>query len=120
MTPLLLGRVGFKPSRQPPPRPKILFNEAEGNWKRGLLINARWGGTGDHWQNLSMMTHNMNTKPYNTVERHLDGLMLSFKNFEDLKRNDKYLDYWYGVHIWVQTLIAPWADQPAPSHELRS
>ena len=46
--------------------------------------------------------------------------MTKFKTFEDLKRNNRYPDYWYGVHYWVQASKAPWYQQPAPSHELFS
>lgn len=85
--------------------PLCFIQDVNNIWVRGHLINGRWGGAGNTWQNLTPLTAIANPN-HATVEAYIDSFLISAHNYEDAAhRND-----WYGVYYCVQCSAAPFSD----------
>lgn len=74
-------------------------------WIRGHLVNGRWHGRGDTWQNLVPLTSVANTN-HATVEGYIDNYLLACHRYEDAAHRDD----WYGVYYCVQASANPFSD----------
>lgn len=73
-------------------------------WIRGHLINGRWGGPGNTWQNLVPLTGVANAN-HATVEGYMDAFIAACYQYE----TGGYRADWYGVYYCVQTSANPFS-----------
>lgn len=71
-------------------------------WVRGHLINGRWGGPGNTWQNLVPLTGVANPN-HATVEGYIDAYLLASYQYEMAAHRAD----WYGVYYCVQASASP-------------
>jgi len=74
-------------------------------WIRGHLINGRWGGPGNNWQNLVPLTGTGNAN-HATVEGYIDGFINACYQYEVGGQRAS----WYGVYYCVQASVNPFSD----------
>ncbi|SDW17065.1 hypothetical protein [Lysobacter enzymogenes] len=74
-------------------------------WIRGHLINGRWGGPGNNWQNLVPLTGVGNAN-HATVEGYIDGFIAACYQYELGGQRPS----WYGVYYCVQASVSPFSD----------
>lgn len=90
--------------------PAVTF-DLDGNyqWKRGHLVNGRWGGSGADWRNLTPLTNIANPN-HSTIEAYMDRYLESSLNYE----TSGYRTHWYCLWYAVQCSAAPFSAAPAP------
>lgn len=88
-----------------PHGPNVTF-ATDGNyqWKRGHLINGRWGGSGANWNNLTALTQIANAN-HATVEGYIDNFLTASLAYEQAAHRNT----WYGVYYCVQCSVAPFS-----------
>ncbi|NEO81642.1 hypothetical protein [Moorena sp. SIO4G3] len=87
----------------------VTFDEDETyDWVRGHLINGRWGGGGNTWQNLTPLTKIANPN-HGNIESYMDRYLINSLNYE----NSGYRNCWYGIYYAVQCSTSPFAAVPA-------
>ncbi|QQP94134.1 hypothetical protein [Lysobacter enzymogenes] len=73
-------------------------------WIRGHLINGRWGGPGNNWQNLVPLTGVGNAN-HATVEGYIDAFINACYQYETGGQRQS----WYGVYYSVQSSVSPFS-----------
>lgn len=79
-------------------------------WIRGHLINGRWGGLGNTWQNLVPLTGVGNAN-HATVESYIDNFIAACYQYE----TGGPRPVWYAVYYCVQASVNPFS-HPANTH----
>jgi len=82
--------------------------DADNLWVRGHLINGRWGGAGNTWQNLVPLTATGHACQA-TVEGYIDAYLAACYQYEQGGQRPA----WYGVYYCVQASQDPWSDANA-------
>lgn len=77
--------------------PVITFTE-DGNyqWKRGHLVNGRWGGLGSDWRNLTPLSNIANPN-HATIEAYMDRYMINSLAYEQAAHRTHWYCLWYAV-----------------------
>lgn len=102
-TPTAMGPVWSTTSHG---KPAITFRQDKTFvWKRGHLINGRWGGPGNLWSNLTPLTSTANAN-HRTVEGLMDQFLQLCQNYEDSAHQYQ----WYGIYYAVRCSAAPFSD----------
>lgn len=100
--------VGAPWDAQLPAGPAETFTtDGNNNWVRAHLINGRWGGPGNTWQNLTPLTATGNAN-HATVEGYIDAYLAACRQFETSGQGQQPV--WYGVYYCVQASQDPWSD----------
>lgn len=77
------------------------------SWVRAHLINGRWGGPGNSWQNLAPLT-GVGQANQRTVEGYIDAFLTACRQYEMAGQQPA----WYGVYYCVQASQYPWSQLP--------
>jgi len=86
--------------------PPLTFTQDNVNtWIRGHMINGRWGGPGNTWQNLVPLTTGANAN-HATVEAYMDAFLAASYAYETGGQRDA----WYGLYYCVQSSVNPFSD----------
>ncbi|ALN63927.1 hypothetical protein GLA29479_3065 [Lysobacter antibioticus] len=89
-----------------PDGPQLMFTQDNLNtWIRAHLINGRWGGAGNGWQNLVPMTAPAYANQA-TVEAYMDAFLAASYQYETSGQRDA----WYGLYYCVQSSVSPFSD----------
>lgn len=84
--------------------PLSFIQDGANGWIRGHLINGRWGGPGNTWQNLVPLTGVANAN-HATVEGYIDAFIAACYQYEmAAHRTD-----WYGVYYCAQSSANPFS-----------
>ncbi|MBN4055451.1 hypothetical protein JYU12_01765 [bacterium AH-315-K03] len=106
-----IGGFPWDNTRQPSPNlgyPQITFSQDQNfTWIRGHLINGRWGGPGNSWQNLTPLTATANSN-HAAIEALMDNYMWMSSRYDSA---NPYKDHWFGVDYSVVCSQEPFADQ---------
>lgn len=92
-------------------KPAVTFRQDRSYvWKRGHLINGRWGGPGGVWTNLTPLTSTANAN-HRTVEGLMDQFLQLCQNYENSANQYE----WYGIYYAVRCSADPFADPSTDS-----
>jgi len=96
-----------------PGGPPLTFTQDNtNNWIRGHMINGRWGGPGNTWQNLVPLTATANAN-HATVEGYMDAFLAACYAYETSGQRDA----WYGLYYCVQSSVNPFSDATTTNNQ---
>lgn len=84
------------------------------SWKRAHLINGEWGGPGNNWQNLTILTAQAN-RWHTGIENHIRNFLYAARNF-DLQ--NPMPNYWIGVEYQVVRSLDTFSVPPSNANDL--
>ncbi|WP_109511621.1 hypothetical protein [Pseudomonas ovata] len=84
------------------------------SWKRGHLINGEWGGPGNDWRNLTILSAQAN-RWHTGIENHIRYFLGACRNYD---LNNPMPNHWIGVEYQVVRSIDTFAIPPSHANDL--
>lgn len=94
--------------------PGHTFTQDVVSWKRGHLINGEWGGPGNQWDNLTILTSQANSW-HTGIENHIRSFLNACLNYD---QSNPMPNFWVGVEYQVVRSIDSFAIPPAHPNDL--
>lgn len=96
--------------------PTHTFNQDQLSWVRAHLINAEWGGPGNHWSNLTILSSQANSW-HRGIENHIRNFLSACRAFD---LSNPMPNHWIGVEYHVIRSVDNFAVPPELQNDLYS